>query len=60
MWELSQEGKGGEMHIKVEFNGEAGGLELMLQHIYVSTVEDADVKNTELTFVILTKTKITI
>lgn len=48
------------MDTKVGFNGEGGGLELMHRHVYIFTVKEADVKNTDLKIVILTKTKISI
>lgn len=48
------------MDIKVGLNGEGGGSELMLRHVYIFTVKEADVKNTDLKIVILTKTKISI
>lgn len=45
------------MDIKVGLNGEGGGSELMLRHVYIFTVKEADVKNTDLKIVILTKAK---
>lgn len=35
------------MDIKVGFNGEGGGSELMLRHVYIFTVKEADVKNNQ-------------
>lgn len=46
MEDKGRRGKAGEMDMEVRLNGEGGvnGSELMLKHVYVSTVTEADVK----------------
>lgn len=46
MEDKGRRGKADEMDVEVRLNGESDvdGSELMLQHVYISTVTEADVK----------------